>query len=299
MTYVVDQSADDAVGSIEHQLYAMPVVTIEPAPANPDAFRKRLWNAAMNGQYPSFADPLNEACMKQLAVWRDLFANTRYWELEPHFYVDGGRAVALERVFSEEDKEGIEYIVYIENPRLIELTTIRHTYQVYWINPATGERVLAKKDKPADWKGEKFVGEPPSKSGDWVLHLSRDGRKEGMLKSYKFDSRPVLLQEITADARMAPFEMTVPATVSLAKSARFEAKLTRQSRATRSITYVWTGEVTADGLGYRVLGTGASGDFAIPREMMTRIPAAMNVRLLGMNANGKIYALDRVITVTE
>ena len=68
-----------------------------------------------------------------------------------------------------------------------------------WINPATGERTKAK-----GYKGEHFAGEPPSKSHDWVLHISREGEKESMLKSYKFDSRgdedseaaPIQLQEI-------------------------------------------------------------------------------------------------------
>jgi len=31
----------------------------------------------------------------------------RYWELEPYFELDGGRAVAL---------SGVEYLVYIEKP---------------------------------------------------------------------------------------------------------------------------------------------------------------------------------------
>jgi len=31
---------------------------------------------------------------------------------------------------------------------------------------------------------------------DWVLHLSREGHKEGMLRSYKFESRRILMQDV-------------------------------------------------------------------------------------------------------
>ena len=42
-----------------------------------------------------------------MTVWFDFFSDTRHWELEPYFDVDGGRALAL---------EGIEYVVYVEKP---------------------------------------------------------------------------------------------------------------------------------------------------------------------------------------
>ena len=39
-----------------------------------------------------------------MTVWYDFFYNdTRYWELEPYYDVDGGRALAL---------EDTEYVVY-------------------------------------------------------------------------------------------------------------------------------------------------------------------------------------------
>ncbi len=319
-TYITYQSSEDGLGAIEHQIYGDPQVNAEFAyedsgagkmAANQvdfDTFRKRLWNATMNGQYPVFGNTgsagigrqgvtdkfLESPGSKAMTAWYDFFANTRYWELEPFFNVDGGRALALERVFGEgedEEGEGIEYVVYVENPRLIEVGVRRHTYQVYWFNPATGEKIKGK-----DWKGERFVAEPPTKSQDWVLHLSRDGKKEGMLKSYKFDSRPNLLQEVEGNTPRVPFTVVSPTgdTLSLSQPAKFETKLVRQSRATRTMLYVWTGEVAADGQGYRVLGSGTSGTLALPKDLATRYPAVLNLRLSGMNANGKVYTLDKV-----
>ena len=59
--------------------------------------------------------------------------------------------------------------------------------------------------------------------------------------------------------------------------------------------YVWTGEVAADGQGYRVLGAGPSGTLTLPADLATRYPAVLNLRLTGMNANGKVYTLDKVL----
>ena len=294
MTHRLYQSSAPELGAIEHQQYANPGVNSDTSAADADALRRRLWNNSMNGQYPSGASPDTNA-PTFLTHWFDFFSNTRYWELEPYFNVDGGRALALERVFTygegDEEREGIEYIVYVEKPRLIEVQVAKHGYQVYWFNPKTGEKIKGK-----DWKGDKFVGEPPSKDTDWVLHLSRDGRKEGMLKSYKFDSRPVPQYEIESNTSRVPFSLVLPEgdTISLSKPPKFEVKLNRQARSTRTMLYLWTAEVAADGQGYRVIGTGESGTLSLPRHLLKNFPGVMNLRIAGMNANGKVYAFDKV-----
>ncbi len=150
----------------------------------------------MNGQYPGYSNTgtsganaipkdakhFDSPGAKTMTAWFDFMSNTRYWELEPYFDVDGGRAVALEE---------IEYIVYVEKPSgPVELQVEQHSYDVYWINPVTGESTKLK-----NFKGEKFVSEPPDKTHDWILHLSRDGKKQSMLTSYKFESRPTPVQE--------------------------------------------------------------------------------------------------------
>ncbi len=312
MDYVVYQSSDDPLGAIEHQLYAVPFVNSEFAyedsgagkshahHVDTDTFRRRLWNAAMNGQYPTFGNTgvyggrkfsveakyLDSPGARQMTAWFDFFSRTRHWELEPYFDVDGGRALAL---------EGVEYIVYLEKPGPVEIIVERHGYQVAWFNPLTGESIRQK-----DFKAERFSAEPPDKTHDWVLHIFREGRKESMLRSYKFESRPILMQEVEQNPPKAPFEIAAPAedTISLAKPPDYAVKVTRDTRATRSMMWLWTGEVTADGQGYRVLGTGGAGTFRIRRNMVKNLPAVLAVRLYGMNANGKVYALDRVYKLT-
>jgi Domain of unknown function (DUF5060) len=258
------------VGSVEHQFYQLPAVNAGIQS------QQDLWNATMNGQYPaSGSGPYMKA-------WAEFMAGNRYWELEPYFDVDGGRALAL---------DGVEYIVYVEKPGLVELTVENHSYDVVWMNPATGDLV-----KQKDYKGEHFTGEPPDKLHDWVLRVSREGHKAGMLKSYKFDSRPVPVQEVELSPLKIPFEIAAPegTELSLSKPAPFGVKINRDSRATRSLLVEWTAEVPLDGEGYRIVGTGREGTLAIPKSLASRYPAVMSLHLMLLNANGKAYALDRV-----
>jgi hypothetical protein len=287
--HIAYSTVDDQLGAIEHQLYTVPKVSIALEEGNdPEAFRKRLWNMWCNGQYPT-VKLASEKGAKYVLAWQELFARTRHWDLEPYFDLDGARAVAL---------EDVEYIVYIENPNVpVEVVVEKHSYDVYWFNPLTGDYLKQKKD----WKGEKFIAEPPSKDHDWVLHLSRDGKKEGMLKSYRFAAGEPMVQELEMVEKLVPFEMTEPKvdTVSLTAALPFSIKMKKPTRATRTMMFLWTGEVVTGGQGARVLGTGPNGQLKIPPDIATKLPAVMSLRVVGMNANGKIYAADKVIRLTQ
>ncbi len=320
MDYVAYGTGDDQLGSIEHQLDAVPFVNLrfasedsgagraDPQDVDTDAFRRRLWNSTMDGQYPTFSNTgtsgtgklpvdakyLDSPGAKQMSVWFDFFSRTRHWELEPYFEVDGGRAVALERP-REEDTEGIEYIVYVEKPGPVEIVLPKHGYDVEWFNPINGESVPQKK-----FKADRFSGEPPDKTHDWVLHISREGRKES-LRSYKFESRAIIMQEVEQVPSKLPFELVEPASegFSLSQPAKYQVKITRETRATRSMMWLWTGEIAADQQGYRMLGTGAGGAFRIPANLTAVYPAPLAVRLYGMNAHGKVYSLLRVYQLSK
>ncbi len=276
MDYVIEGSQDDAVGSVEHQFYPVPFVGVTDA--------RHLWNSTMDGEYPEFrGDTPNVA-----KYWFDFMADTRHWELEPYFDVDGARAVAL---------EDVEYVNYIEHPGPpVEVTVEKHGYDVQWLNPATGESLEQKK-----YSGEHFTGEAPDASHPWVLYIAREGHKESMLKSYKFESRPVPVQEIETDVKKIPFEIAAPSDNMLiaAVPTQFSVKLTRETRATRAMMFLWSGEVVADGRGFRVLGTGSPGTFVIPASIAANFPAVLSIHLTALNANGKAYSVDRVYQLTK
>ena len=209
MDFATYGTTDEQIGAIEHQLYAVPFVNLDcgredsgagkTAAGDVDtaAFRKRLWNATMNGQSVTYANTgvgaqyANSPGAKQMTVWYDFFFNeTRYWELEPYYDVDGGRALAL---------EDTEYVVYMEKPGPLELVVEKHGYDLYWVNPIDGQFTKGK------FKGDHFTGSPPDTSHDWVLHVVREGRVEGMNKSYKFESRDIVMQEVESNSPKVPF----------------------------------------------------------------------------------------------
>ncbi|MDQ6699015.1 MAG: hypothetical protein M3Z36_02370, partial [Acidobacteriota bacterium] len=190
MTYLTYHTSDDQIAAIEHQLYAMPGV-MDFGRGDNDAARKRLWNAAMDGQYPAASGP-------QMKVWFDFCSATRHWELEPFFEVEGGRGLAL---------ADVEYIIYVENPGPIDVQLEKHSYDVSWFNPINGEYIELK-----TLKGDRFTGEPPDRTHDWVLLISREGKKASLLKEYKFETQPPVLQEVESNPAKVPFTIDEPST---------------------------------------------------------------------------------------
>jgi len=314
MDFVAHHSGNNQLCAIEHQLFATPFVNLkfagedsgagksQPDDVDSDAFRHRLWNAAMDGDYPTYfnsgtagagnlavdAQYLDSPGAKAMTVWYNFFAGNRHWELEPYFDVDGGRALALEEA---------EYIVYVENPGPVELLVEHHGYDVSWIDPRNGQEFKEKKN----YHGEHFTGQPPDRTHDWVLHVSREGHKEGMLKSYKFESRRIAMQVIEQNTQKVPFEIAQPenAAISEAKPPAFAAKIKHETRATRSMMWLWTGEATVDGQGYRVMGTGEKGTLSFPPHLAVNYPAVLDLRLYGMNANGKVYSFDKTYQIEK
>jgi hypothetical protein len=265
-------TTDANIGGVEHQFFQAPAL------ATGIKNTHDLWNATMNGQYP--ADGSGE----YMTVWHDFMAGNRHWELEPFFGVDGGRGLAL---------EGVEYIIYVEKPGPIEVAVEHHGYDIAWINPANGERA---KVKQKDYRGERFIGEPPDRSHDWVLHISRESEKSRMLNSVKFESRDVPVQEITLAGEKPVFEIPVPEEneVSMAHPPPFALKIVKDTRATRSLLVEWTAEVSADGAGYRVIGTGREGTLKVPASIVKNLPAVLSLHANIVNANGKAYLIDRI-----
>ena len=75
-------------------------------------------------------------------------------------------------------------------------------------------------------------------------------------------------------------------------------KLTRESRATRQMMYLWIAEDTVTGQGHRVAATGENGFLRFSKSAIGSLPVVVNVRLYGMNAVGKVYFLDKVYRLT-
>lgn len=280
VNYITYHTDDPQIGAIEHQLYAAPQVN-DFGGDDAATFRKRLWNAWMSGQYPEATVP-NEEAAKAMEIWYQFAAGTRHWDLEPFFDVDGGRGMSLPTV---------EYIIYVEKPGPVDVRLDdKHTWDVVWINPINGERHPLK-----DFKNAEFEGSPPDNTHDWVLHISRESHKAGMLKSYKFESWEIVMQEVEVAAGKVPFDVDKPSgdSFSLSVQPPYKATLKKETKASKKMMYLWTGEVTAEGQGFRVIGTGPEGIFNIPQNIASRFPAGFHLRVIGMNGYGKVYQADR------
>ena len=237
----------------------------------------------------------NEANAKAIETWYKLISQGRYWEYEPFFDVSGARAVAVDgRKDPNAEVDFVECLTYAQTPGIVEVTLPRHKYNPYWINPATGEEIPLK-----NIRTEVISRETPDNTNDWVLYLPREGQRDSMARSYYFESMAPPVQEPESDAAKTPFDIVDPPgdQMSVRVPAPFRIKLLRSNRATRSIQYVWWGEVLSSDEGPRVLAIGPSGTLTVPSALA--LPGSlMTLRLEAINANGKAYEVDRVFTLT-
>jgi hypothetical protein len=273
MTHILCNGEDPAVPALEHQVYSLPVISVGKR-----AGTRTIWNAILSGSYPGYG------ATKAMA---EVLGSMRYWELEPYFDVSNGKAVAL---------EGTEYLLYVEKPGIVEVEVEKHGYDAAWVDASTGERVPMK-----EYKGEHYIGEPPSKDREWLLHLSREGRKEGMLKSYKFESQPLLKQEFEVDPKRIPFTIDIKDNADLKADSPvpYTISITKDSRATRFMHYLITADVPTELQGMRVISTKDKGPMTLPSGLANKYPAVLNLRITGMNSNGKIYYIDRIVRLVR
>ena len=99
-------------------------------------------------------------------------------------------------------------------------------------------------------------------------------------------------RRLRTNPRTAPPPGGAP--IPASKPTQLSVKIKRDTRATRSMMYLWTVEVPSDGRGFRVLGTGREGTFKIPQGLAINLPNVLSLRLAAMNANGKVYLVDKV-----
>lgn len=287
--YIVEASPDPQLGAVERQFTAAPQIHVIRAAA-PDAFRHELWLSTTNGEYPSisYEAAQNAANIEAMKVWIKVMSGVRHWEFEPFFDVDGARAVGLDNV---------EYLLYAERPGTVEISfSEKHKYNPRWINPRTGDVIDLK-----DVKQDTYSETTPAAGGDWILQVPREGRKEGMLKSYKFESVPAPEQIVELNPAKVPFSIVEPGgeTVDPTQPIPYEVKLKRTNRSTRTMQYMWIGEVVADGEGPRVLALGVSGSFPFPPHLIKAQPALLNLRVNAINANGKAYSSEKAYQLSK
>jgi hypothetical protein len=110
------------------------------------------------------------------------------------------------------------------------------------------------------------------------------------------------VQEIEGNPQRIPYELVEPKpgeTLTAGQAVPFQIKLKRETGGTRRMMYLITGEVVRDGQGLRVLGSGASGQFTVPANILREQTGVLNLHVYGLNAAGKLYSLDLVHPVKK
>jgi hypothetical protein len=197
------------------------------------SIRARLWNATMNGQYPASGSG------RYMTVWAEFMAGNRYWELEPHFDVDGGRALAL---------EGVEYIVYVEKFAPVEVGVEQHGYDVAWINANTANGFAPRISRASVLRDRHRTNRPM----DSARVARRPQGRHAPFLQVRFASTESPCRRSNRTRRKSRSTIVEPkeGELSLSKPATFSLKVKRASRATRSLLVEWTAEVVIDGEGY-------------------------------------------------
>ncbi|MBG99289.1 MAG: hypothetical protein CMN58_02955 [Solibacterales bacterium] len=313
MDYVVQRSSDQTLATVEYEITPAPFVNIEvgvesngdliPNGVDSDTLRRRLWNAAIRGQSITFANSrtwgaessqvdvrfADSVVAHQMTHLYDFFSQTRYFDLQPYYQVNGGSAMAL-TFFRKHDEtpRGVEFIVYVEDPGPIELQLPKHEYSVSWFNPVDGTWI----DQKKKFKGELFTAAgPPDSSHDWVLYIRREGRKQSMNKSFLLAWRKIQPKKIESRVSNLPFNIQLPDKNELVvgSSFQFNATLKKTGRIARKMQWLWLAEVAGSGIGSRVLGTAQFGEFTIPENLANHYPATLGVRLIGIDGMGRSY----------
>ena len=325
MDYVMQRSSDGNLATVEFAIFPVPFVNAGVAleghgagtpgsrHVDSDTLRRRMWNAALRGQYPTFANSgtyggegnrvelrhADSPAARQMTHLYEFFGQTRYWDLLPYFRVEGGPALSLEVYpYRSDTPRGVEYIVYVEKPVPIELLVPKGKYDVSWFNPLDGSWL----DQKEKFKGERFrAAGPPDDSHDWVLYVRREGKKQSMNRSYVLESRRPRIKKVETAKSETPFEIQLPDDAELAVGREFDfnVTLTKEGRVAKKMQWLWTFEVSGSSLGPRVLGTTQFGRTRIPPNMARRYPAILQLRLLGVDGAGRVFEAFRAYRLVK
>ncbi len=294
--YYIQNRVDPALASIEYETTRGPFVNtgvgLGAIAANA---RKQAWTATTRGHYVTLSGSdgaTDPAAAAEMAPLRKFFDQTRYFDLEPHYRVAGGSALALHRVPRWSERAiGIEHIVYAGEPGLIELLMPKQEYKVSWFDPATG----AWFDQKKKFKGDRYRSRTPDDAHDWVLYVRREGKKQDYNRSFFLESKPPRFREVEVNPSAVPFEIQLPAESKLhvGREHQFNATLLKDTIAARRMVWIWLASVAGSDRGARLLGTGQGGSFAVPTVMVAGYPATLLVRAIGLDGAGRLFEAIR------
>ena len=299
--YFIQNRVARALASIEYETQLAPFVnTGVGIDADADTARKQAWTVASRGHNISLssggrlADPPSpdSPAAHQIALLGDFFAQTRYFDLQPHYRVVGGSALALQRVpYRAENLIGIEYIVYAEDPGLIELVIPKHEYSVSWYNPTDGAWLDQKKKFKATVSA---LGPQMTVTTGCSMCAAKARRRATTNRS--FWNRRRSASAMSNTRRRSCHSRSSFRTQANSKPAASTSSMRlfkKNTIAAKRMLWLWTVEVAGSGRGRRILGSTQSGTFLVPDGIAGSYPATLSVRLTGLDGAGRLFEAFR------
>ena len=79
----------------------------------------------------------------------------------------------------------------------------------------------------------------------------------------------------------------------------FNATLTKDTPAAKRTRWMWAADVPGSETGYRCWGAAQFGTFRIPKNLTTRYPNTLQVRLVGVDGLRRIYEAIKIFTLEK
>jgi len=317
MDFIVQSNAQPGLMSIDYDSNLKPIVNVGLGSEDSGAgggipaaeLRKHAWRGVVRGHNVTFANTgtdgrnrlpdarfADSPGARQMTLLRDFMEQTRYFDLQPYYGVQGGTALSLQYApYLAEQFKGVEYVVYQEEPKSVELIVPKDGYDVSWYSPIDGAWL----DQEKKYKGERFRSPPPDETQDWVLYVRKENKKIAWNEKFFLEARGVKPKEIETAPSEVPFEIQFPDEQALTagETYEFNATLTKSSATAKRMKWVWWAEVAGSGRSARVLGAEQFGQFTIPDSLTNSYPGTLSIRLLGIDGAGRLFEAFRAYRI--
>ena len=318
MNFIVQSTPAPGLMAIDYDSNLMPVVNVGLGSEDSGAgggglpaaqLRRHGWRAAVRGHNVTFANTGTDGRSRapdarfarspgaeQFRLLAEFFLQTRYFDLQPYYGVEGGTALSLHYApYQAEQFKGVEYIVYQEEPQSVELILPKDGYDVSWYSPVDGAWL----DQKKKYKGDRFRSPPPDDAQDWVLYVRKEEKKLSWNEKFFLEARGVKPKEIETATSEVPFEIQFPDEQALTagQTYDFNATLTKATRSAKKMTWVWWAEVSGSGRSARVIGTDQFGRFEVPTTLTDVYPGTLSIRLLGIDGAGRLFEAFRAYRI--
>jgi len=156
-------------------------------------------------------------------------------------------------------------------------------------------------EKLKNVKTERFATEPLDRTHDWVLAPFARRATEGMLRSYKFESRRILMQDVEVSANKVPFQIVQPRATRISLHAATPYTVKAHARDARHALHCCICGPVRSPMNCRVIGVVGTGkrQIQISANMASIIRRCSICGSFWHERQRKVYSADRTLQLTQ